>query len=419
MILCLKYLDTVRHKIPRFSLASTSPNSKKTIKQLRRGLSIYKTGRSPFWHARVYDSFRKKYVVRSTKETNRLDAAEVAEEIAADFKSKQNTNHAVKKDRSFEHYARILSEMTRVQKKNARSKYAFSDEYKILYRETDGVVSYFGKYDVSKITSGMVRDYLLFLDKRRDKPLAASTKAKQCMVIRKVLMVALEDGVIDIIPTMPKQRTVDKPRVSFTDKEYKHLLGVARTCAEQGDTVRGVPVTREHYNIIVFAVHSFLRPTETELFGIRFCDIERKDDPKHLLMTLTGKTGYRNSASLEAAVDIFEKQQQLHCDAQETDYVFMPEYPNRTTAVNTYRRIFNHFLTKAKLKTDKDGNPRSPYSLRHYALQTRLRRSEGKVNIYWLAENAGTSVEQLERFYLKRMEPSNARVRNIQSFGEE
>lgn len=93
----------------------------------------------------------------------------------------------------------------------------------------------------------------------------------------------------------------------------------------------------------------------------------------------------------------------------------MPEYANRTTAVNSYRRIFNHFLDEAKLKTD-NGNARSPYSLRHYALQTRLRKSEGKVNIYWLAENAGTSVEQLERFYLMRMEPTGERVRNIQAF---
>jgi hypothetical protein len=27
-------------------------------------------------------------------------------------------------------------------------------------------------------------------------------------------------------------------------------------------------------------------------------------DPRHLLMTLTGKTGYRKSATLDAAVDI-------------------------------------------------------------------------------------------------------------------
>ena len=104
-------------------------------------------------------------------------------------------------------------------------------------------------------------------------------------------------------------------------------------------------MTREHYNVIVFAVHSFLRPTETELFGIRYCDIEVMDEePRHLLMTLTGKTGYRKSATMQAAADIFEKQREMHVAAKPTDYVFMPEYANRTTAVNTYRRIFNHFL---------------------------------------------------------------------------
>ena len=87
--------------------------------------------------------------------------------------------------------------------------------------------------------------------------------------------------------------------------------------------------------------------------------------------------------------------------------------------MNTYRRLFNHFLQERGLKKDKDGNDRSPYSLRHYALQTRLVKPDGKVNIYWLAENAGTSVEQLERFYLKNLAPSAAKVRNIQSFGDE
>lgn len=399
-------------------MSGESINKKNSVKHLRRGLSIYKTGRSPFWHARIYDPLKKQYVVRSTKETKRLDAAEVAEEILADFKSKQNTEHAVTKDRSFEHYAGVYAKMKQVQSKGARNRRAYSDEQKILYRETDGVVSYFGKHDVGRITSGKVREYMIFLDSRRNEPLAPSTKTKHAIMIRKVLSLALEDGVIDSIPLMPKHRTKDAPRVSFTEKEYKKLLEVVRTCADRGDKVRGVDVTREHYNLIVFAVHSFLRPTETELFGIRFCDIEKKDDPKHLLMKITGKTGYRTSASLEAAVDVFEKQREIHPDKTDEDYLFMPEYSNRTTAVNTYRRIFNHFLDEAGLKTDKDDNIRSPYSLRHYALQTRLRKSEGKVNIYWLAENAGTSVEQLERFYLKRMEPTDERVRNIQLYGD-
>ena len=111
--------------------------------------------------------------------------------------------------------------------------------------------------------------------------------------------------------------------------------------ADEGETVvRGVPVTREHYYVIVFAVHSFLRPAETELFGIRFCDIETQTDPDHLLITLTGKTGYRKSATMPEAVDILQKVKEMYSDASPTDYVFMPQYPNRTTALNTYRRIF-------------------------------------------------------------------------------
>ena len=40
-----------------------------------------------------------------------------------------------------------------------------------------------------------------------------------------------------------------------------------------------------------------------------------------------------------------------------------------------------------------------------------------KVKLYLLAKNAGTSVEQLERFYLKNLEPSAEKVRNLQTFG--
>jgi hypothetical protein len=147
-------------------LVEESLNSKKTIKHLRRGLSIYKTGRSPFWHVRIYDALKKKYVVRITKESNRIEAVEVAEEIVETYKKKQNSAHAVSKDRSFEHYAKLLSATTKQKARSSRNKYAFSDKPKILFREKYGLVSYFGKHDVGKITSGMVRDYLLFLDKR-------------------------------------------------------------------------------------------------------------------------------------------------------------------------------------------------------------------------------------------------------------
>jgi hypothetical protein len=43
----------------------------------------------------------------------------------------------------------------------------------------------------------------------------------------------------------------------------------------------------------------------------------------------------------------------------------------------------------------------------------------GKVNIFNLAKNAGTSVEQIERFYAKHLPRSREMAMNLQSFGEE
>jgi hypothetical protein len=40
------------------------------------------------------------------------------------------------------------------------------------------------------------------------------------------------------------------------------------------------------------------------------------------------------------------------------------------------------------------------------------------VNIFNLAKNAGTSVDQIERFYAKYLPLSAEMARNLQSFGE-
>lgn len=240
------------------------------------------------------------------------------------------------------------------------------------------------------------------------------------MMVRQVLRLAFEDGLIDKIPEAPKLKTVEKPRVTFTEKEYKKLMTVARACAERGDVVRGVQMTQKHVHLFAFVVHSFLRPTEKELFGLRHGDVEMKSKPTHLVMSVHGgKTGFRKAATLSFAVLLYKSMFMPLTTPNPDAYVFMPEYKNRATAVSTARRIFNHVLDQAGLKNDSNGNSRSPYSLRHFALQSRLRNSKGKVNIYWLAKNAGTSVEQLERFYLKNMELSDEQVENLQTLGDD
>lgn len=398
-------------------MTESTKNQVSKLKHIRSGLAVYQTGRSPFWQLRLWDNNAKRYVRRSTKETSRLEAIEAAEEFADSYRRKADPNQAVKKDRSFEAYAKKFDAFNKAKGGNPRS---YSDAHKILYREGDGLISYFGKYDVGKITSGEMRDFLVHLDSRREQPLANSTKAKQCMMVRQVLRLAFEDGLIDRVPEAPKLMTVDKPRVTFSEREYKKLMTVARQCAEQGDIVRGVMMTHKHVHMFSFVVHSFLRPTEKELFGLRHGDVEMKSNPTHLVMSVHGgKTGFRKAATLRFAVLLYKSTFMPFTTPDPDEYVFMPEYANRATAVSTARRIFNHVLDKAGIKFDSNGNARSPYSLRHFSLQSRLRSSKGKVNIYWLAKNAGTSVEQLERFYLKNMELSAEQVENLQTLGDE
>jgi hypothetical protein len=59
------------------------------------------------------------------------------------------------------------------------------------------------------------------------------------------------------------------------------------------------------------------------------------------------------------------------------------------------------------------------YSLRHTAICMRIVNSQGKVNIFSLAKNAGTSVDQIERFYARHLPMSPELWHNLQSFGPE
>ena len=61
---------------------------------------------------------------------------------------------------------------------------------------------------------------------------------------------------------------------------------------------------------------------------------------------------------------------------------------------------------------------RTIYSVRHTAICMRIILSHGQVNIFNLAKNAGTSVEQIERFYARNLPLSPELAKNLQSFGE-
>jgi hypothetical protein len=101
-----------------------------------------------------------------------------------------------------------------------------------------------------------------------------------------------------------------------------------------------------------------------------------------------------------------------------TDYLFLRNYRNRQTAVRIIQSQFNIVPENAGIKRDPfTDTQHSVHSLRHTAICMRIILSHGQVNIFNLAKNAGTSVEQIERFYARNLPLSAEMARNLQSYG--
>lgn len=393
---------------------TTNPNIYIDKKKIRKGLYIYKSGRSKNWYVQLWDVRTKKYARRSTFETSKIEATKAAVDFADTYRSDFDPLMAPSKDRSFEAYAKRFDRNLKASEGEGARKY--KDYHLPLFRAEDGLLFYFGKHDISKITTGQMRDYLAHLDARRDKPLAGGTKQKHVMVIRAVLQMAFDDNEIDRVPDAPKIKKEDKPRRAFTNTEYRRFMKAGQACITRGDVVSGVKIRNHHLHIFRFLVHSFVRPTVGELFGLQHKDITIKGDPTRLEMIVRkGKTGYRQSFTMPFAVLIYKSL--VGTDVGnipvQQEHLFLPKYKNREYARTVTSRIFKHVIKEAQL--DSEDEPLTTYSLRHYSLQKRVQDSNAKVNRHVLAKNAGTSVEMLERFYLSRMTPSPEIIEQFQS----
>ena len=61
----------------------------------------------------------------------------------------------------------------------------------------------------------------------------------------------------------------------------------------------------------------------------------------------------------------------------------------------------------------------SVYCRRHTAICMRIILSQGRVNIFNLAKNAGTSVEQIERFYARNCRSRRSWRRTYRALGSD
>jgi len=213
------------------------------------------------------------------------------------------------------------------------------------------------------------------------------------------------------------------PIVSEENDEYKLLLKKSGELAKNDLVVRGTKITEELRDFIIFAVHGFVRPTYSELYALKHKHVVIREDKKRkeswLVLTIEkGKTGRRLTDTMPGAATVFRRIQRRHQNASPEDYLFLPEYSNRRYAARVVRQQFNYLLELAGLKKDDNGRTHQVYDLRHTGLAMRTLLSKGKADLLLLAQNAGTSIEMLERFYLHNLPRSNETIAALHSFGE-
>ena len=83
----------------------------------------------------------------------------------------------------------------------------------------------------------------------------------------------------------------------------------------------------------------------------------------------------------------------------------MRAFRNRQTSSfpKWQRELFKTILDEENLKSDREGRPRTAYSLRHTYICLRL--MEG-ADIYQIAKNCRTSVEMIEKYYAAHIKTS-------------
>ena len=389
----------------------TAPYDLTHIRGYPDTLQIYRIGASRFWQVRLF--VRRKYLRKSTKTDNKAEAIEFAKRLFDEVKIAERLDVDIHPDTFAACAKHLMHRQEALVGRDERDSRIISEDQRKLNKD---ILPWFGTKAVKDITTEMIDDYVDELSRQRK--LSPSTLNKHLIVIRKVLNEARRRGYLRALPIIPTVKKKDNPRSFFTEKEYRKLWETARRLAKENIKVRYVPLTEEMWDLIVFSVNVFVRLSDIKVLKHKHVQVVREDGKQYLLITPTSsKTVNRESASMKAAVDVYERLVQRHRErgfGEAEDYVFFPEHKNREYALQTMRRQFEFIVDAAGLRTDARGRVRTLYSLRHTALMFRLLHGKS-VDIFLLARNALTSVDQLERFYLSHYE-SRTRIEELQAY---
>jgi|SRR5665213_956146 len=390
-------------------------------------VQLYRRGNSSYWWCAA--SFGGKQRRSSTKEENLALARTVAEDWYLELRGKSRAG-LLKTEKTFGQTADQFTKEYGIITEGQRSE-RWVEGHKIRLRLH--LVPFFGELGVSEVTAGKVQEYRVHRattppvggkqpvkmtkgEVPAYKPPSRSTLHDEVVTLRLVLKTAIRHGWLGHLPDLsPPYRTQGKivHRPWFSPDEYKQLYQATREYARTARADHRWEAEQLH-DYVLFLGNTGLRPDEARNLEHRDVSIEEEDGEKKILhIEVRGKRGVGYCKSMPGAVLPYQRlrdrpkpglSQTQRARRRRGEDLTQPApapefaYPEPTDKVfpDDHKKMFNNLLERMKLKLDRDGKPRTAYSLRHTYICMRL--MEG-ADIYQIAKNCRTSVEMIEKFY--------------------
>lgn len=366
-------------------------------------VQLFQRPNSKRWHCRA--SIGGAQHRHSTKQTSLAQAKDVAEDWFLTLAGKAARGE-IKTGKTFKYAAdRFFVEFKILTQGQRSPLYVHRHQERLgLY-----LIPFFGNKVLTEITSGMIQDYRIDrmtkggFDKRKadeptdptkrqrnSKPPSRSTLHQEIVCLRQVLKFARRHGWLELMPDLADPYRASSKishRAWFSPVEYQQLYEASRERAQNPLKERWRTACEDLHDYILFQVNTGLRPDEAKRLELRDIEIVA-DGPKSqriLHIAVRGKRGTGWAKSMPGAVHPFTRMKERH-NLQPTDLVFP----------TLQRELFNTLLDELEMKKDREGSPRTFYSLRHTYISMRL--LEG-ADIYQIAKNCRTSVEMIEKYY--------------------
>jgi integrase len=196
-------------------------------------------------------------------------------------------------------------------------------------------------------------------------------------------------------PTLAKMR-----RDAFSPEEYRKLHTVGREWVKAAEAAKHPRPSSTWYrtvayNFVLIMCNTGMRPSEAK--NRRWRDVTIRKDRQARDVAVLRVSGKGKTRGLVAPASVAEYIERIRTIAKASgpdDRVFTTH--TGKPALSLYQNMIEDLLIQAELRQGPSGIPRSTYSFGHTYATFRL--SEG-IDVYFLAEQMGTSVAMIEDHY--------------------